>query len=365
MPVCSLRRSSDRPLGVGLVGCGEVVERHHLPALAHVRELELVALACDDPSSLERLATRAGVARRYPDHVALLVDPAVEVVGVCVPAEWHVEVAGAALAAGRHVLIEKPPALTLDDWDVLIETDAASPGVALLGVNMRWLPAVQAARIAIRSGAIGDVRAMQTIMTSDRRAKRACSSWRGDRLLGGGALVEKAVHHIDLWRFLLDSEVDEVRAATTAADEDVTVLGRMESGVLVSTVASDRLAHCNEVHVLGSRGRLRLLPDQHPGLVIDPDTAPSRSDPRESALARWVAAVPARVQTRRSGGAYLRSFSAEWRHLAAAARSVTPPEPGLASGRRLLQTVLAGAASASTGMAVSRVDAPGSLAPPG
>lgn len=353
-----------RPLGVGLVGCGEVVERFHLPALGQVRELELVALADPDAAALERCASRAGIGRLYPDHETLLADPAVEVVGVCVPAEWHVEVAAAAFAAGRHVLIEKPPALGLDEWDRLIEVGADSPSTALLGVNMRWLPSVSAARELIRSGALGEVRAVQTTLTGDRRAKRDKRPWRAERLRGGGALVEKAVHHLDLWRFLLDSEVDEVQAVASPGDEDVCVTGRMESGALVSTVASDRLAHCNEVHVVGSSGRLRLLPEQHPGLWVEVKPTPRRRDPRESRLGRWVAAIPARAQTRRSGGAYLGSFAAEWRHLAGSARSGTPVEPGLDSGRRLLQTVLAAAASASTGTAVRRVDAPRSLTPP-
>lgn len=354
----------DRPLGVGLVGCGEVVERHHLAALAQVRELELVALADPDPAALERCASRAGVGRRYSGHEALSADPAVEVVGVCAPAESHVEVAAAALAAGRHVLIEKPPALGLDEWDRLIEVGATGPCAALLGVNMRRLPSVMAARELIGSGALGEVRAVQTTLTGDRRAKRDPSPWRADRLRGGGALVERAVHHLDLWRFLLDSEVDKVQALAGPGDEEVCVTGRMESGVLASTVASDRLARRNEVHVAGTRGRLRLLPEQHPGLWVDAKPTPRRRNARESRLGRWAAALPTRVQTRRSGGAYLGSFAAEWRDLAASARSGTPAEPGLDSGRRLLQTVLAAAASASTGTAMRRVDAPRSLTPP-
>lgn len=352
-------RPASRPRGVGLVGCGEVAREFHIPALGHVAELELVALASPDAAGRARCAAAAGVSRLYDDHTALLEDPAVELVGVCVPAESHVEVASAALAAGRHVLIEKPPALGLDEWDRLMAVADAAPGVTMLAVNMRWLESVRRARELIRAGGLGEVRTIQTTLTSDRSSKRRTSSWRSERLRGGGALVEKAVHHLDLWRFLLESEVDEVLAVATGADEDVCLTARLEGGALATTLASDRLPHRNEVVVAGSAGRMRVLPDQYDGVWLDPDPHAGRG----SRSVRLAADLLARVRRRGAAGAYLDSFAAQWRHLAQAARLGTPVEPGLDSGRRLLQTVLAAAESTTTGAAVRRVDAPRSLTP--
>jgi predicted dehydrogenase len=106
-----LMSRKDKVVRFGLIGCGRVTETCHLPALQNLVGAEVVAVADIDPQRLNRMADRFHVKHRYTDFHALLNDPAIEVVGVCVPAQFHVEVAWAALDAEKHLLIEKPLAV--------------------------------------------------------------------------------------------------------------------------------------------------------------------------------------------------------------------------------------------------------------
>jgi len=110
-------------LGLGIVGCGHVAEVAHLPALARVPEIELVGIAEADPRRAARAAEHAPV---HPSVERLLADPRVEAVAVLVPPAGHVAAAGAALDAGRHVLVEKPLALTVEDAASLVERATAA-----------------------------------------------------------------------------------------------------------------------------------------------------------------------------------------------------------------------------------------------
>src|SRR5436190_9300697 len=96
------RRLSGRRLGLGLVGCGFVTRRFHLPALRRVADVEVVAVADVDETALHEVADSLSIERRYLAAGELVHDPRVEAVAVCVPPEAHVQVASVALDAGKH-----------------------------------------------------------------------------------------------------------------------------------------------------------------------------------------------------------------------------------------------------------------------
>src|SRR5688500_2034430 len=121
------------PLTVGIAGCGRVAALH-LSALAQVDGIDAVAVYDVDSGRARDVAARFDVDRVASDVSALVGD--VDVVAVCAPPREHASVAGAALAAGRHVLVEKPLTLAVEDADALI---AAAPAgvVACTGFNLR------------------------------------------------------------------------------------------------------------------------------------------------------------------------------------------------------------------------------------
>ena len=143
------------PAGVGLIGCGHVAEQRHLPALSRLDCARVVTLADLDPDRVQLLGERFGVARRYGEPHELLADPAVEVVGVLVPATDHAEVTIAALTSGKHVLVEKPLATSLADGERMIAAAAETAARACVGFNLRAHPLVARARELLASGVVG------------------------------------------------------------------------------------------------------------------------------------------------------------------------------------------------------------------
>src|SRR6185503_8991603 len=106
-------------LGLGLIGCGTVARAQHLPVLRRVPELRVVAAMDVDATACRALAAQWSIPRCHATVDALLADPAVEAVAICVPATAHVDVAIAALDARKHVFMEKPIALSLGEADRL------------------------------------------------------------------------------------------------------------------------------------------------------------------------------------------------------------------------------------------------------
>lgn len=162
---------------VGLVGCGAVAA-FHVPALRAARGAELVAAFDLDPAAAAR--TGARVAAALDELIAQ-----VDLVAVCTPPERHADAAIAALEAGRGVLVEKPLATTPDDADRIVAAGAGRLGAT--GFQLRCHRRVPSA-----AGEISGV-------------------WGGAGVAAVGPLLDRAVHHVDLWRALLRDEVASAR----------------------------------------------------------------------------------------------------------------------------------------------------------
>jgi predicted dehydrogenase len=167
------------PLTVGIAGCGKV-SRRHIPALRAAHGVELVAAFDLDPGA----ARSTGVA--VAGSLAELIGR-VDLVAVCTPPETHAEVAVEALAAGRDVLVEKPLATTLEDADRIVA--AAAGRLAATGFQIRCHRKLPPSAEVIHG------------------------VWGGPTEATVGPLLDRAVHHVDLWRALLGDEVAEASAS--------------------------------------------------------------------------------------------------------------------------------------------------------
>src|SRR5437879_612052 len=105
---------------LGIIGCGRAAQQLHLPALRFVPAMKVAALADVDLSRLETAARESPNARRYSEPGELLADSELNAVAICTPPQTHAELALAALAAGKHVLVEKPLALTIADGERML-----------------------------------------------------------------------------------------------------------------------------------------------------------------------------------------------------------------------------------------------------
>jgi myo-inositol 2-dehydrogenase/D-chiro-inositol 1-dehydrogenase len=329
-------------------------------------EAEVIAVADSNPDRLRQMADRFHITQRCTDFRALLADPDIEAVAVCVPAQFHVEVALAALDAGKHLFIEKPLALSLADSERLIRRATQSGKKVMVGFNLRWHRLVRRARHIIHQGILGPLTSIRTVLTGYHKD---IPEWRRRRASGGGVLFEVGVHHFDLWRFLLQSEVEEVCTMSRSErweDETATVGARMTNGVLASSVFSESACDNNEVEIYGQAGRLHLSCHRFDGLYVLPTSSFAggiRTRLRRVAdhVQDW-RDLPSIV---RQGGDFVASFEAEWRHFIDSIQQHTPVQCTLEDGRHALHIALAAMESAALGQAVNLVQVPQKITPMG
>ena len=355
------------PLRLGFIGCGRVTGSGHLPALRFLSDAEVIAVADIDPDRVNRVANRFGIERRYFHFSALLEDPAVEAVAVCVPAPLHVEVALAALEANKHVFIEKPLALSLDESDRLIERAAHSSSKIMVGFNLRWHRLVRRAREMIQQGVLGPVALVRNALTSNRQYQEDFPEWRKRRELGGGEFFETAIHHFDLWRFLLQTEVDEVYATSRSErwdDETAALTARLANGVLAASVFSIGTSANHEVEIYGQDGRLSVSLLRFDSLEFFSGSSFQGGIWIPLLKIAHVLTAMSQVALRApQGGDFLASYRAEWRHFIDCIRRDVPVECTLEDGRRALQVALAAMESASRGKPVKVAQAAWKVTP--
>jgi myo-inositol 2-dehydrogenase / D-chiro-inositol 1-dehydrogenase len=353
---------------IGIIGCGEVCEHKHLRAMKELRGARVTALADPNEARARHVAARYGIPRVFEDARALVESGEVDVVGVLTPPGSHREAAVMAMEAGLPVLVEKPLTLTMDDADALIDASSASGTRALMGLHMRWHRLIRRARDYVRSGELGAIESIRSVWYSPR-PDRNIPGWKTRRVDGGGCLVEIGVHLFDLWRFLLDDEVEEVFALARHGvrdDENATVTATMAGGALATAHLSERTGHALEIEICGSAGRLRVE-----CLRFDGFETFARHDtngaigPRLRGLRRFVREFPRGVAGMRRLGDYGDSYLGEWTHFLDAVRRGTPMECTLEDGREALRLVLAATASATNGEPIRVSEAPRTITPAG
>jgi predicted dehydrogenase len=227
--------------GVGLVGLGQISVPHLAGYASAADRIRVVAVCDTDGERARAVAERLG-ARAYTELDKLLADDAVGSVDLALPHHVHFPAASAALAAGKHVLVEKPMAPTAALCRELIaQADAAglSLGVA---ENTRFVAAYQAVERLVRAGAIGEPRLVRTLISGSEVSRLSDPTlWKG-RLdgSGGGTIIDAGPHSFYLLRWLI-GELATVRGfhhklvPASQVDDHAVVAGRFASGALFTT----------------------------------------------------------------------------------------------------------------------------------
>jgi myo-inositol 2-dehydrogenase/D-chiro-inositol 1-dehydrogenase len=336
-------------LRLGIVGCGRVTTRWHVPALRAVDGIEVAAAADTVPERRAAVAEALG-ARTAEDEAAILAADDIDAVAVCTPAHTHARIALAALDAGKDVFVEKPLCVAVEDAHAIERRVVETGRTLLVGFNLRHHRLVRRARALVERGALGEVVAVQSSFSSDFDYRDDAGEWRFDRALGGGAVFEMASHHVDLWRTLLADEVAEVFAYSSSerGEDDATavVAARSGRGAAISFVVTQRSGHHNECVVLGKRGTLRLSPYRHDGLEL----VPAGSFPATPAR-RLRRAFESAAALRSGRAPFDASYAAEWRAFAAAVRG-GPAVASAADGARNVEVLDAILRSAESGAPV-------------
>ena len=269
---------------VVLVGAGRVVERVHLPILQAIPGVEVVAVHDPDGARAAAVARAHDIPRVCASLEQLLATPA-DIALVACPNAFHAHAAGAALAAGLHVLLEKPMATGAPEARALAEAARRSGRELMVAFPSRFRPEVAALKQSLEAGELGDLRSVRCGWLRRQGVPGAGTWFTERRLSGGGALIDLGSHLIDLvlWlagpRPLLSASSRLERLEAGSADASWYAPGAERSGgpidveagaagflvfegplnVFVEASWSRPGAEDNTyVHVFGSRGAARI-----------------------------------------------------------------------------------------------------------
>lgn len=230
-------------LGFGIVGAG-MIGKVHAEAIAAIPDAKLTAVYSRNLSSASALANQYN-AEAFDDYDKFLAHSEMQIICICSPSGLHLEHGKAAVEAGKHILVEKPIETTLEKADALIE--ACQKANVRLGVifQSRFLEAVQTVKAAVDAGKLGKLFLADAYIKWYRSPEYYAGSWHGTTALdGGGALINQAIHTIDLLRWMA-GEVDSVFAMKSALrypqiEGEDTLVGniRFKSGALGAVVAT-------------------------------------------------------------------------------------------------------------------------------
>jgi UDP-N-acetyl-2-amino-2-deoxyglucuronate dehydrogenase len=214
---------SERTYGFGIVGCG-VIAPTHVRAIAAQRRGRLIGVTDIDKDKANAFATEHGVTA-YADLDALLADPDVDIVTVCVPSGLHAEIGVKAADAGKHVVVEKPIDVTLAAADRLVEAvDRAGTKMTVISQH-RFDPGHVHLRDQVQSGGLGRLVLGEAAVKWYRsQAYYDSGAWRGTwELDGGGAVMNQSVHYVDLIRWIMGPVESITALCATQAHKGIEV----------------------------------------------------------------------------------------------------------------------------------------------
>ncbi|QYY42553.1 Gfo/Idh/MocA family protein [Aneurinibacillus thermoaerophilus] len=196
-----------------IVGCGHIAKKH-IEAIRSINHAELVAFCDNNPARLEEFKDTYKIKGYLSLEEMLENEPQIDAVNICVPSGLHANLAIKAASYGKHIIVEKPIALTIEDADSIIEA-CEKNNVKLTVVHPnRFRPAVIALKEAMDNNLFGKIsHANATVRWNRNQAYYDQAAWRGTKDMDGGVLMNQAIHNLDLLLWLV-GPVEEVQAYT-------------------------------------------------------------------------------------------------------------------------------------------------------
>ena len=193
--------SARKKLNIGLVGCGIAAELH-AKALAGVTDAKLAGAFAADRPQCEEFCKKYGL-KSYKTLENLIDDESIDIIDICTPSGTHRSLAEQAMRAGKHVIVEKPLAMTEEECHQLLRIRDDTGRMLAPISQLRFSPDIRAVHDAVQSGKLGRLTLCSVYMKYYRKPEYYTASvWRGSRSMDGGALMNQGIHGIDLLRFL-------------------------------------------------------------------------------------------------------------------------------------------------------------------
>ena len=243
----------------GVLGASMFAVRRMIPAITSGRDMTVVAIASRSREKAAAAARELGIARAYGSYEELLADPDVDAVYNPLPNHLHVPWSIKAAEAGKHVLCEKPIALSAEEARLLVAARDRTGVIVEEAFMVRSHPQWVAVRDEVRAGRLGELRAIQMAFSYFNRDPQNVRNQAG---IGGGALMDIGCYPIVLSRFLFEAEPVRVIASIDrdpefGTDRLTSAILEFAQGQCVFT-CSTQLVPYQRTQVLGTRGRIEV-----------------------------------------------------------------------------------------------------------
>lgn len=272
-------------MNIGIIGCGKIAQLRHIPEYSANPNVKLRGFFDLNPERAGALAAEYG-AVAFDSYEALLADPEIDAVSVCSSNNSHAQITIAALRAGKHVLCEKPMAVTLADCEAMVDAAQKSGRLLMIDQNQRLTKAHIEARRMIREGLIGKVLSFRTSFGHGGPETWSIDAgpnvWFFDKNKAVlGAMADLGVHKTDLIQYLLSDTIIEVTARLLTldkryssgklidVDDNAICIYRLRGGAVGTMTASWTYygAEDNSTVLYGSKGILRIYDDPEYAIV--------------------------------------------------------------------------------------------------
>jgi len=335
---------------IGVLGTGTIMRGSHLLTLRDHPRAEVAAAANHRSESLERLAADFNIAKRYTDFGAMAADPEIDAVVIALPNYLHAPATIQMLEAGKHVLCEKPMAMSVAECEQMIEAARGSGRKLMIGHMWRFDREIVWLRELVASGKLGrvfKVKSHEVLIYDLYGEDPPLDSWFLDRALaGGGGLTDMGIQSFDTLRFVVGNARPIRVFATTGTyfkdievEDTATVMLEFEGGVTALIEAGWYNLHADEqqgyTQVFGDRGYATAVP---PELRMNVEGEWSVIQPR----------IPPRKQQED-----LPAFQAQMDHFIDCIVNDREPSPGGEDGLWAMRMLEAAYSSAESGEAVA------------
>jgi UDP-N-acetyl-2-amino-2-deoxyglucuronate dehydrogenase len=252
-------------MNFAIIGCGHIAKKH-AEAIDKADGAELIAV-CDKINENMLYYVEKYNTETYEDVTELFKNDRIDVVCICTPSGFHANIAIEAAKAKKHIIVEKPIALTLKDTDAIIEAcEENNVKLSVVHPN-RFRPAIIALRKIMEDGKLGKLsHANATVRWNRNQAYYDQAPWRGTKTLDGGVLMNQAIHNLDLLIWLV-GDIKEVfsmnatRLRKIEAEDVSTGLVRFKNGALGVIEAATTIYPKNleeTISVFGEFGTIKI-----------------------------------------------------------------------------------------------------------
>jgi predicted dehydrogenase len=183
---------------IGIIGCGTIANAAHIPAYMANQDAEIKYFCDLIPERAEEAVKKYGVGTAVTDYKTVINDPEIDAISVCTPNFSHSLISIDALAAGKNVLCEKPPARTLEEAFKMQQACKESGKVLNIGVVNRFNDGVNKIKSLIDSGELGEIYSVYMSFRSHRGIPGLGGAFTTKAVAGGGVLIDWGVHFLDI-----------------------------------------------------------------------------------------------------------------------------------------------------------------------